>query len=173
MFAFNCFFSRLQKKKISVFAMAVVVYIDLIIILFALQVHSSVRRPVCQSVHTFVSLSSLRTSALNALAILFRTTFWSVFIFLGLRLLRFVFSCCCCYFFWKMRWKVQFGIFLFGSFRKEIVVAFLPLNYMDTVQRAPLQFPGISLDGRWWLRIRPQRFEIVHPREVWLFKVNS
>lgn len=50
--------------------------------------------------------------------------------------------------FLKMRWKVQFGIFLFGSFRKEIVVAFLPLNYMDTVQRAPLQFPGISLDGR-------------------------
>lgn len=150
--------------------MAVVVCIDLIIILFALQVHSSVGLSVSPFIHSFryrvfeLQLSTLWQSYFVRPFDLFSSSWdWGF---------SALFSVVVVFFFWKMRWKVQFGIFLFGSFRKEIVVAFLPLNYMDTVQRAPLQFPGISLDGRWSLRIRPQRLGIVHPREVWFFKVN-
>lgn len=48
------FLFETSEEKISVFAMAVVVYIDLIIILFALQVHSSVRPSACLSVRSYI-----------------------------------------------------------------------------------------------------------------------
>lgn len=142
------FLFKTSEEKISVFAMAVVVCIDLIIILFALQVHSSVRPSACLSVRSYIrfviessNFSSQRFGNLISYDLLI------CFHLLGIEASPLCFQLLL-FFFWKMRWKVQFGIFLFGSFRKDIVVAFLPLNYMDKVQRAPLQFPGISLDGR-------------------------